>query len=46
MSSGNLCYVPLPRGVVGEIIKIHHECEGGIENWSRGSLFGITRLAD
>ena len=27
-------------------IRIHHECEGGIENKSRGSPFGITRLAE
>ena len=28
------------------IISIHHECEGGIENLSRGSPIGITRLAE
>ena len=26
--------------------RIYHECEGRIENPSRGSLFGITRLAE
>ena len=31
---------------VCEIIRIHHECEGGKENPSRGSPFGITRLAE
>ena len=27
-------------------IRIHHECEGRIENPSRGSPFGIKRLAE
>ena len=28
------------------LISINHDCEGGIENPSRGSPIGITRLAD
>ena len=30
------------------VIRIYHEtqCEGGIENSSQGSPFGITRLAE
>ena len=29
-----------------KIIRIYHVCEGRIENQSRGSPFGITRLAE
>ena len=30
----------------GWIIRIYHECEGGIENLSPGSPIGIMRLAE
>ena len=31
---------------VFKIVRIFHEYEGRIENQSRGSLFGITKLAE
>ena len=34
------------RGMRCGNIRIYHECEGGIENLSRGSPIGIKRLAE
>ena len=51
VQSVNKMAVKLHRFKVKEVwnirnILIQHECEGGIENLSRESLFGITRLAE
>ena len=39
------CGIPLGSALYAKIISIHHQCEGKI-NPSRGSLFGIMRLAE
>ena len=40
------CPVRLSIYQTEENIRIHHECEGGVENPSRGSLIGIPRCAE